>query len=93
MTLEKRYTGDPKLLEFYKKKLLQPGWGGELDAVELAYIKSQLKRSPSLKRRWGFRPSAKRLSERRIRAVAMDGVSAIERPVLASAIIKRKQYR
>ena len=93
MTLEQRYIGDPELLEFYKKKLLQPGWAGELDAVELAYMKSQLKRSPTLKRCWGFKPSAKRLSENRIRVVAVDGLSAIRKPVLASALRKRKRNR
>jgi len=75
MTLEERYANDPEFLEFYKEKLLEPGWAGDLDNVELEYVKSELRRSPSLRRRWGFRPSAKRLSESRIRAVAMDGVS------------------
>jgi hypothetical protein len=93
MTLEERYKGDTGLLEFYENKLLQPGWAGELDPVELAYIKSQLKRSPTLKRRWGFKPSAKRLSKNRIRLVAMDGLSAIKKPVLASAARKRKRNR
>ncbi len=79
MTLEERYANDPWLLEFYKENLLEPGWAGELDSVELEYIKSPLKQSPSLRRRWSFRPSAKRLSESRIRAVAMDGVSANKR--------------
>lgn len=65
---------DPVLHDFYAKNLLEPGWAGELDLNELAYIKSELERSPSLKRRWGFRPSAKRLSSTRIRAVAMHGV-------------------
>lgn len=86
MTLEERYADDPILLNFYRRKLLQPGWAGELDTVELAYIKSQLKQSPSLKRRWGFKPSAKRLSEEHIRAVATDGRSANRRRVLASVI-------
>ena len=79
MTLEERYANDPWQLEHYKEKLLEPGWAGDLDAVELEYIKSQLKQLPSLRRRWGFRPSAKRLSESRIRAVATDGVSAKRR--------------
>ena len=87
MLLEERYASDPELLEFYEKKLLQPGWAGELDAVELAYIKSQLRESPSLKRRWGFKPSARRLSEKRIRAIAIDGrLSANKKRVLASAV-------
>lgn len=75
MTLEERYRDDPGLLEFYIRKLLIPGWPGELDDVELAYIKSQLKISPALRRRWRFKPSAKRLSEKRIREVARNGVS------------------
>ena len=79
MTLEERYANDPWLLEFYKEELLEPGWAGELDDVELEYIKSHLRQSPSLRRRWGFRPSAKRFSESHIRAVAMDGVSASKR--------------
>ena len=84
-TLEERYAGAPESLEFYKMKLIAPGWAGELDAGELAYIRSELKKSPSLKRRWGFKPSAKRFSENRIRTVARDGFSANERRVLASA--------
>jgi len=79
MTLEERYANDPEFLEFYKEKLLEPGWAGELDDVELEYIKSHLRQSPSLRRRWGFRPSARRFSESHIRAVAMDGVSASKR--------------
>ena len=75
MTLEERYANDPWLLEYYREGLLEPGWAGELDDVELQYIKSELSKSRSLRRRWGFRPSAKRFSEDRIRAVAMDGVS------------------
>jgi hypothetical protein len=74
VTLEKRYANGPWLLGFYKGKFLEPEWAGELDAVELPYIKSQLKKSSSLRGRWGFRPSAKRLSESRIRVVAMYGV-------------------
>ena len=65
-------------------KLLEPGWAGELGGDELAYIKSELKKSPSLKRRWGFRPTAKRFSESQIRAVARDGISAKKKPVLAA---------
>ena len=78
MPLEERHANDPWLLELYKENLLEPGWAGALSADELAYIKSQLKQSASLRRRWGFRPSARRLSESRIRAVARNGVSAKE---------------
>ena len=86
MTLQERYADNPGLLRFYEDKLLQSGWAGELDDVELAYIKFYLRQSPSLKRKWGFRPSAKRLSESRIRAVARDGLSAIKGAVSLSDV-------
>ena len=76
MSLEERYADDSEFLEVNMENLLEPGWAGELDPVELAYIKSQLRQSSLLRRHWGFRPSAKRLSEKRIRAVARDGLSA-----------------
>ena len=79
--------------EFCKEKLLEPGWAGELSTAELAYIKSQLKQSPSLKRRWGFRPSAKRLSEDHIRKVARDGISVSKKPVLASDVREQKPFK
>ena len=88
MTLEERYAGDSRLLDFYKRKLLEPGWAGELDYVELAYIKSELRQSSSLKRRWGFKPSARRLSESHIRSVARNGLAANRKPVLASVAAK-----
>jgi len=89
VTLEERYTSDNKLPEFCRVKVVEPGWAGELSPDEFAYIKSQLKQSPSLKRRWGFRPSARRFSESRIRAVARDGLSANKKPVLASVVKDR----
>ncbi len=79
MTLEERHANDPDFLEFYKEKLLEPGWAGDLDNVELEYIKSELRKSARLRRCWGFRPSAKRLSDSRIRAVAMYGVQRKEK--------------
>jgi len=93
MMLEERYRNAPDLLEFYKRKLLMPGWVGEIDTVELDYIKSHLRQSSSLKRRWGFRPTAKRLSESYIRAVARDGLSANKKPVLASAMKTQKRNK
>jgi hypothetical protein len=75
MMLGERYVADRWLPEYYRKNLLEPGWAGALDNVEFAYIKSELTKSRPLKRRWGFRPSARRLSESRIRAVAMYGVT------------------
>ena len=93
VTLEERYADDPDLLSFYRKKLLEPGWAGELDSIELAYIKSELRWSASLRRRWGFRPSAKRLSEFRIRAIARDALSANKRVVSASVVGKQESFR
>lgn len=66
--------GNDMVLPGLHEKLLQPGWAGELDPPEFALVKAQLQQSPSLKRRWGFRPSAKRLSEAHIRSVAMNGL-------------------
>ena len=86
MKLEERYNDDTKHLEFYRVKVVEPGWAGELSPSEFAYIKSQLRQSPSLKRRWGFRPSARRFNENHIRTVARDGLPAIRKPVLASAV-------
>ena len=77
-TLQERHADASELLRFHEKKLLEPGWAGELDDVELAYIRSCLRQSPSLKRKWGFRPSAKRFSESHIRAVARDGLPAVK---------------
>ena len=73
MSLQEQYADDPSLVDHYQPKLLEPGWAGELTPDELAYVKSQLRQSRSLRRRWGFRPSAKKLSESRIRAVARHG--------------------
>lgn len=73
-TLDELYKGDLELLALYKKNLLVPGWAGELALYELAYIRSELEKSARLKKLWGFRPSAKRLSEKRIMEVARNGV-------------------
>ena len=74
MSAKEKCSNCDELSEFYKVNLLETGWAGELSPVELAYIKSELKKSPSLRRRWGFRPSAKRLSNSHIRDVARNGL-------------------
>ena len=74
MSLGEHNTNAPELVGFYKEMLLEPGWAGEISSEEMAYVKWQLRKSPSLKRRWGFRPSAKRFNEERIRKVARDGL-------------------
>ena len=88
MSLEECYRNDPQSLSFSQEKLLEPGWAGELNPDEFTYVRSQLQQSSSLRRRWGFRPSAKRLSKSRIRAVARKGLQAIDRRVLASVVKK-----
>jgi len=77
MTLDELYKDDPGLLEFYEENLLIPEWAGELAPYEVKYIRSELKKSARLRRRWGFRPSAKCFSEKRIRDVARNGVKRI----------------
>ena len=36
------------------KRLLEPGWGGELSDSEVEYIQQELKRSKRLWRKWGY---------------------------------------
>ncbi len=57
-----------------RSKLLIPAYAGELNDEELAYIKSQLLADRQLRARWGFKRGTGRLSEKRIREVAMDGL-------------------
>ena len=52
-------------------KRLQPGWAGNLEPDDLAFIKARLKTSSGLRDRWGFRTT--RIREVTIRRVAMDG--------------------
>ena len=50
--IDERYRDDPKLLAFYRKKLLIPGWAGEIDDVESTYIAEELTRNRQLRRLW-----------------------------------------
>jgi hypothetical protein len=77
----------------YDPRLLEPGYAGELHPDEFKYVKFELKRSASLRRKWGFRPSANRLSEKHIREVARNGLFKNKRSVLASFAVKKKQLR
>ena len=43
---------DPELHDFYRKELLKPGWAGEVDDDEAAYIARKLTASPALRRVW-----------------------------------------
>lgn len=77
--------------QYSDSRLLEPGFAGELSQDEFKYLKSELRKSASLRRKWGFRPSAKRLNENRIRTVARDGLAKKQRAVLASAVKQKKQ--
>ncbi len=57
--------GDPRLLE--------PGWAGQIDDDELAFIRYALFRDSKPARLWGFRPSQKSRADEAIRRVALDG--------------------
>ncbi len=61
-----------------KRKLLIPGYAGELNKEEIAYIKKNLLSNGRLRALWGFKRGTGRLSEKKIRIVAMDGVEAIQ---------------
>ncbi len=69
---------DGGISEFYRKKLLMPGWAGELDSSELAYIKKRLLADRRLRAQWGFKRGTGRLSEEKIRHVAMYGVDGLQ---------------
>jgi hypothetical protein len=43
---------DPELHDLYAKNLLEPGWAGEVDDDEAAYIARKLTASPALRRVW-----------------------------------------
>ena len=65
---------DSEISEFYRKRLLTPGWAGELDKEELAYIKKKLFADRRLRAKWGFKRGTGRLSEEKIKYVALHGV-------------------
>ena len=57
--------GDPRLLE--------PGWAGQIDDDELAFIRYALFRDSKPACLWGFRPSLKSRTDEAIRRVALYG--------------------
>lgn len=61
-----------------KKKLLIPGWAGELNEEELKYIKGKLFADRHLRAKWGFKRGTGRLSEEKIKLVALYGVEALQ---------------
>jgi hypothetical protein len=52
ITLEEEYKNDPDLLEFYKVKLLDPGWAGELTENDAEYIARRLSEESALRGAW-----------------------------------------
>ena len=54
-------------------RLLEPGWAGELEDDQVAYIRTALHDDPDLAYQWGFKRSAKRFSTDVIRRVALKG--------------------
>ena len=61
-----------------KRKLLIPGWAGELSREELSYIKSKLKADRQLRAKWGMGRGKGRMSEAKIYQVAIDGAEALK---------------
>lgn len=45
----------PNISDFYKVKLLEPGWGGLLTLEEAIYIQVQLVKDARFRKRWGIR--------------------------------------
>jgi len=78
LSLEDRYHDDLTLLKFYQKKLIYPGWAGELDRLELDYIRKSLMSDRRLRATWGFKRGTGRLSEEKIREVALFGVDGLQ---------------
>jgi len=46
---------DPELHDMYSRKLLIPGWAGEVTDAEAQYIGEQLSKSAKLRQAWGVR--------------------------------------
>ena len=61
------------LHDIHARKLLEPGWPGELEDMELDYIKRRLFTDPRVAYRWGFAPRQKTRPEAAIRRVATYG--------------------
>jgi len=61
-----------------QQKLLIPGWAGELNEEELKYIKGKLFADRHLRAKWGFKRGTGRLSEEKIKLVALYGVEALQ---------------
>ena len=54
-------------------RLLEPGWAGELEDDQVAYIRAALHDDPDLAYEWGFKRSSKRFPTDIIRRIAKRG--------------------
>jgi len=54
-------------------RLLEPGWAGELEDDQVAYIRAALHDDPDLAYQWGFKRSSKRFPADIIRRIAKKG--------------------
>ncbi len=60
------------------RKLLQPGWAGQLSDSEVEFIRRELKRYPRLWRRWGYDEAMVKgvpIPASTIRRIAIHGLS------------------
>ncbi len=78
-SLEQVYCGDSILKDLYLNKLLEPGYAGEINDTELAYIKTKLFNDRRLRAKWGFVRGTGRLSEEKIRKVALYGTDGFKK--------------
>ena len=52
------------------KRVLIPGWAGNIDDEEVAYIITQLKKRPALREKWGFNRESEKFSAKSIKRLA-----------------------
>ncbi len=52
LLLDEELKNDQPLLAWYKIKLLDPGWAGELTDAEAEYISIELSKNPTLRGTW-----------------------------------------
>jgi len=77
--IEEEWTDLGKNLKKLNKKgardyrLLEPGWAGELEDDQVAYIRAALHDDPDLAYQWGFKRSSKRFPSDTIRRIAKKG--------------------
>lgn len=73
-----------------REKLLMPGWAGELDNEELAFVKKRLKADRKLRTRWGFVRGTGHMNDEMIRGVAMEGPEILKKDGYIASTRKRK---